>query len=50
MGGGDGIETGACIFGEFELRLQPAELTEYWCDVDMEVYRLQDRLLNLDPP
>ena len=31
--GGDGVETGACIFGEFELWLAPAELTEYWCDV-----------------
>ena len=26
-GGGDGVETGACISGEFELWLQPAELT-----------------------
>ena len=32
-GGGDGVETGACISGEFELWLQPAELTEYWCDM-----------------
>ena len=26
-GGGDGVETGACIYGEFELWLQIAELT-----------------------
>ena len=26
-GGGDGVETGACIYGEFELWLQSAELT-----------------------
>ena len=26
-GGGDGVEIGACIYGEFELWLQPAELT-----------------------
>ena len=26
-GGGNGIETGACISGEFELWLHPAELT-----------------------
>ena len=32
-GGGDGIETGACISREFELWLHPAKLTEYWCDV-----------------
>ena len=25
--GGDCVETGACIYGEFELWLQPAELT-----------------------
>ena len=50
VGGGDGVETGACISGEFELRLQPVELTEYRCDVDMEMYRLQNRLHNLDPP
>ena len=49
-GRGDGVETGACISGEFELRLQPVELTEYRCDVDMEMYRLQNRLHNLDPP
>ena len=28
-GGGDGVETGACIYGEFELWLQPAELTDF---------------------
>ena len=32
-GGGDGVEIGACISGGFELWLQPAELTDYWCDV-----------------
>ena len=26
-GGGDGVEIGACIYGEFELWLQPAQLT-----------------------
>ena len=33
VGGGDGVETGACIFGELEQWLQPVKLTEYWCDV-----------------
>ena len=28
-GGGDGVETGTCTYGEFELWLQPAELTDY---------------------
>ena len=46
--GGDGVETGACIFGEFELWRNPATLIEYWCYVYMEVYRLQNRLHNLD--
>ena len=32
-GGGDGVETGACISGEFRLWLQPAELTDHSCDV-----------------
>ena len=32
-GGGDGVETGACISGEFGLWLQPAELTDHSCDV-----------------
>ena len=32
-GGGDGAETGACIFREFRLWLQPAELTDHSCDV-----------------
>ena len=30
-GGGGGVETGACISGEFRLRLQPAELTDHSC-------------------
>ena len=47
-GGGNNVETGACIFGEFELWLQPAELTDYWCDVYTEVHRLQNRLLSVD--
>ena len=32
-GGGDGVETGACISGEFRLWLQPAKLTDHSCDV-----------------
>ena len=32
-GGGDGVETRACISGEFGLWLQPAELTDHSCDV-----------------
>ena len=32
-GGGDGVETVACISGEFRLWLQPAELTDHSCDV-----------------
>ena len=32
-GEGDGIEIESCISADLELRLQPAELTEYWCDV-----------------
>ena len=47
-GGGTSVETGACIFGEFELWLQPAELTDYWCDVYTEVHRLQNTLLSVD--
>ena len=31
--GGDGVETRACISGEFRLRLLPAELTDYSCDM-----------------
>ena len=33
VGGSDGVATGAYIFGKFELWVQPAELTEYGCDV-----------------
>ena len=33
VGGGEGVETGACTFGELEQWLQPVKLTEYWCDV-----------------
>ena len=33
IGGGDGVETGACISGEFRLWLQPAKLTDHSCDV-----------------
>ena len=32
-GGGDDVDTGACISGEFRLWLQPAELTDHSCDV-----------------
>ena len=32
-GGDDGVKTGACTSGHYELWLQPAELTEHWCDV-----------------
>ena len=32
-GGSDGVATGAYISGIFELWVQPAELTEYGCDV-----------------
>ena len=49
-GRGDGVETWACIFGEFELWRNPATLIEYWCYVYMEVYRLQNRMHNLDHP
>ena len=33
IGGGDGVETGACISGEFRLWLQPAKLTDCSCDL-----------------
>ena len=31
--GGEGVETAACKAGDFELRLQPAGLSDYWCYV-----------------
>ena len=33
MMGGEGVKTAACKLQKFELWLQPAELTDCWCDV-----------------